>query len=538
MNALTGTVRLLRLALRRDRFTLTFWILALTVFLAATTHMSVVGLPTQRDVVTETRFMAANPAMRLLSLSAGADVGAYAMSRSFLTVAILAAVMSVLCVVRHTRQNEETGRDELLRAGVVGPAAGLAAGVVLALGANAVLAPLLGLAMIVNGQPVAGSFTVGAAVAAVGVAFIGVAALTSQVASTARGASGLAMAALAVSFVLSGVGNMLGHADASGLVAYSAWPTWLSPLGWGYQMRPFGGDRWWLLGLPALFAAVLIVAAARYAARRDLGGGLLPVRTGRTEASPRLRGPLGLAWRLQRNTFVSWLVAVLGFGLIFGSVSGSAQNMEGAMRAWYERMSGTNQMLDNWFTSMTELAGMMVAIYVVQVLLRMREEEVRDRLEPVLASGVSRPRWVLGYVLTAGLGALALLVGFAAAMAVTAGLVVGGTAGLLRDLTGAALAGLPAVLVVAAAVLAIFALLPRRAVMVSWLLLAVCILCSPVFGLSLRLPQWAMDLSPFTHQKAPAVHVSGAAALTLLAVCAVLVTAGLAQFRRRDIVPG
>ena len=108
MNALAGTGRLIRLALRRDRFVLTAWILALTVFLAMTTNMSVQGLPTQRDVVTETQFMAANPGMRLMSLSAGASVGAYAMSRSYLTLAILVAVMSTLAVVRHTRQSEET----------------------------------------------------------------------------------------------------------------------------------------------------------------------------------------------------------------------------------------------------------------------------------------------------------------------------------------------------------------------------------------------------------------------------------------------
>ncbi len=52
MNALTGTGRLLRLALRRDRVVLGAWILGLTVFLLGTTHMSVVGLPTHHDVVT------------------------------------------------------------------------------------------------------------------------------------------------------------------------------------------------------------------------------------------------------------------------------------------------------------------------------------------------------------------------------------------------------------------------------------------------------------------------------------------------------
>ena len=153
------------------------------------------------------------------------------------------------------------------------------------------------------------------------------------------------MAALGVAFVVGGVGNMLGHTDDSGLVAYAAWPTWLSPIGWGLEMRPFGGDRWWLLALPLALCAGLVVAAARYAARRDLGRGLLPVQTGAAEASPRLRGPFGLAWRLQRAAFISWLVAMLCTGLIFGSISDTATTASGESRDWYEKLAGSTDML-------------------------------------------------------------------------------------------------------------------------------------------------------------------------------------------------
>jgi ABC-2 type transport system permease protein len=538
MNALVGTRRLIGLAVRRDRFVLIAWVLGLAVFLLMTTHMSAQGLPTQRDVVTETQFMAANPGMRLLSLSSGASVGAYAMSRSYVTLAILAAVMSILAVVRHTRQSEERGRDELLRAGVVGPAASLVAGVTVALAANGALVPLLALAMIANGQPAASSLAAGAAIAAVGVAFTGVAAVTSQLCSTARGASGLAMAALAVAFVVSGVGNMLGGVDATGLVAHSAWPGWLSPIGWGYQLRPFGGDHWWLLALPTVFAVTLIAIAGRYAGRRDLGAGVLPERTGRDRASGALRGPFGLAWRLQRSTFVVWLAGVLGFGLIFGSVTSSAVNQQGSFRDWYQRMGATNEMLHAFTTSMIEMAGMMAGIYVVQVLLRMREEEARGRLEPVLAKAVGRSRWTMSYVVTAALGAVALLLTFAAAMALTAGAALGDTPGLLRELTGAALAQLPAVLAIAAAVVAVFALLPRWTATASWLLLGASVLLSPVFGTSLGLSQRVMDISPFTYQKAPALAVSFGAVVALLVVAAVLLAAGVAAFRRRDLAAG
>ena len=536
MNALTGTGRLVRLALRRDRSVLAFWILGLTVFLAMTTNMSTQSLQTQRDVVTETQFMAANPGMRVMSLSAGANVGAYAMSRTYLTLAILAAVMSSLAVVRHTRQSEERGRDEFLRAGVVGPSASLAAAVIVTLAANAVLAPLLGLAMIVNGQPAASSFAAGAAVAAVGVAFTGIAAMTAQLSSTARGANGLATGALAVAFLLSAVGNMLGGVDAGGVVAYSAWPTWLSPIGWGFEMRPFGGDRWWILALPGVLAAVLIAAAGRYAARRDLGRGVLPVQTGRAHASRSLLGPVGLAWRLQRTAFFAWLAGLLGFGLVFGSVMDSATTATGSMREWYQNMAATDDMLHALTTSFMELAGMMAAIYAVQVLLRMREEEARGRLEPVLATAVTRLHWAMSYLVTTVLGAVVLLLAFATGMALTAGQMLGDTSGLLREMTAAALAQVPAVLTVAAAVVAVFALLPRRAVTVSWLLVGAAVLLSPVFGLSLGLPDWVLDLSPFAYQKPPAQEISGVAIVALLAIAVALAAAGLAAFRRRDVV--
>ena len=59
--------------------------------------------------------MATNPALRMLGLASGASVGGYAMIRDYVTLAVLAALMSTLAVVRHTRQNEELGRAEMRR---------------------------------------------------------------------------------------------------------------------------------------------------------------------------------------------------------------------------------------------------------------------------------------------------------------------------------------------------------------------------------------------------------------------------------------
>ena len=46
------------------------------------------------------------------------------------------------------------------------------------------------------------------------------------------------------------------------------------------------------------------------AAHRDQGAGLIPARPGSPRAGPWLRGPLGLAWRLQRGGLAGWALGL------------------------------------------------------------------------------------------------------------------------------------------------------------------------------------------------------------------------------------
>ena len=536
MNGLIGTARLTRLALRRDRISLPLWVLGLAGFLAGTTALWVDQYRSYPDLIQDTQVAAANTGIRMMGLASGASIGAYAMVRDYLTIAVLAALMSTFAVVRHTRQGEETGRAELIGAAVVGRHAGLAAALIVTVAADAVLAVAVALSMIAAGQPVAGSFTAGGAVAAVGVAFAGVAALTTQLTSSTRGASGLAAAVLGVAFLTSGIGNVAGHVDPSGLWVESAWPAWVSPIGWGQQMRPFGGDQWWPLGLAVALFLACTGAAALLAARRDFGRGMLPQRAGHARAGRVLRSPLGLAFRLQRGALIGWAVAMLGFGLVMGGLVGQVREATGATRDWYSRTGGSDQILDAFRASILQMAAMAAAIYAVQVLLRMGSEEADGPLEPVLATAVSRLRWAAGYAVTTLLGATALVLLFATGAGLAAGAVLGDPAGQVRDLLVAGLVQLPAILVIGAVVIAAVGALPRFAGPVSWALLMASILAGPMFGPSLNLPRWAQDLSPFTHvPKAPAVPVTAGPVLALIAVVAVLAVAGVVSLRRRNL---
>jgi len=536
MNALTGVSALSRLALRRDRITLPCWILGMAAFTGATTALWAGDFSDTANLIQETRVTATSPGVRMLGLASGPSVGGYAMVRDFLILAVLAALMSTFAVVRHTRQNEETARAELVGAAVVGRHASLAAALIVTVAANVILAVLVGLALIAAGQPAAGSFTAGAAVAAVGIAFTGVAAVTAQLASTTRGASGLAAAGLGLAFLASGIGNMTGHADPSGLRVDSAWPAWLSPIGWGQQMRPFGGDNWWPLSLALLLFLTCAGAAVALAARRDFGHGMLPQHAGHAQAGRTLHSSLGLAWRLQRGAFIGWAAGMFGFGLVLGGLIDQVQNATGAARDWYTRMGGSDQILDAYRASILQMAGMAAAIYVVQVLLRLRTEEADGPLEPLLAAAVGRIRWAAGHAVAATVGAAVLLLLFAIGAGITVGGVLGDPAGQVVRLAGAGLVQLPAVLVIAALVVATVGLVPRFAGVVSWAALMAAIIIGPLFGPSLKLPQWAQDLSPFTHlPKAPAVAVSATPVLALIAVIAVLTITGLTSLRRRNL---
>jgi ABC-2 type transport system permease protein len=271
--------------------------------------------------------------------------------------------------------------------------------------------------------------------------------------------------------------------------------------------------------------------------RRDVGGGILAERRGDAEAARGLLSPFGLVWRLQRSALIGWAVAMAGFGLVFGVISNEMKDLEGAAAEWYARMGGSEQVLDAYRVSIIEMAGMAVAIYTVQILLRMRAEEADGRLESLLAASVSRPRWMWSHLLNAGLGALLLLLSFAMSMGLGAAAALGDISAQVPALIGAGLVQLPAIMLIAGIVVALTGLLPRAAGALSWTLLLSAILLGPMLGAAtLQLPAWAQDVSPFTHTpKLPGADFTAAPVFGLMVISAVLVAAGVASFRHRNV---
>ncbi|MFJ6073566.1 ABC transporter permease [Streptomyces sp. NPDC093065] len=527
---LAGTGTLLRFALRRDRVLIPVWVAvnALMVLSMPGTLKGLYGTTAERaDLM---RQMETNASLRALVGPVFDDsLGALTAWRVGLYAGALAAVMSLLIVVRHTRDEEESGRQEVVASGMVGRRAALTAALLAAAVANAVLALLITVGL--AGQGAAGALALGLGVAGVGMLFATTAAIVAQFTESARPARGLTAAVLGAAFVLRAAGDSAtdgGTSRAFGSGGGSSVLTWVSPLGWLENVRAFAGERWWVLLLIA--GATVAQAAAAYglAGRRDLGMSFLPTRPG--PAAGRLRTAGALAWRLQRGGVLGWSIGFFAAGVVYGGMTEGAADLVGdneQAREIIERMGGQAGLTDAFVSAMVGMLGLIAALYVVASVLRLSGEETSGRAEPVLAGAVGRLRWAAGH--------LVISFGGAALIMLLAGL--GFAAGYGRDLgaiLGACLVQLPAVWVIGGAAVLLHGLLPRAAV-AAWAVAGAVLLLGWV-GPVLDVPQTVLDVSPFGHlPKLPGGEMSWSPVLVLTALAAVLTGAGLAGLRRRDL---
>ncbi|MFE0020836.1 ABC transporter permease [Amycolatopsis sp. NPDC059021] len=528
MSGVTSTGALLRLAVRTDRIRLPGWILAFAVITAASAAATAALYPTAGSRIQFAAGVEAVPSLLAMygHIYDPASLGAVSVLKLTGFGAALAALLMILTAVRHTRAEEEAGRLELLGAGVLGRYAPLASGFGVVAGWSALLGAGTAVGLMLVGLPTAGALAFGGSWAAAGLVFGTLAVTTAQLTRSARAASGTAAAVLAAAFALRAVGDSLGP----------AWLSWMSPIGWVQQVRPFAGDRWWVLPLPLAGAAVLVVAAAVVARTRDHGAGLLPERPGPARAGRTLRGVGGLAVRLTRASLLVWTSAFLLMGLLVGSIaSGIGEFLDNQRaREFIAAFGGTQGVTDAFLAAELAFSGVFASVCAVTVIGRLHSEEQALRVEPLLASPLGRPRLLAGQLLLAGAGSLAGLVAVGAGSGLAHGLHTGRVGAELARLTGAGLAQWPAVVVSLGMAVAVFGLLPRLWAL-AWVLLAFFGLVGE-FGSLLRLPQWILDLSPFSQlPRLPGGMVTGTPLAWLVITGAVLAAAGFIGFWLRDV---
>jgi ABC-2 type transport system permease protein len=524
-HTLTGTWRLVRFVLRRDRVRLPVWTVAIVLMVLATAASVGDLYPTQADLDTAAATASDNAALIALQ---GPDYGLNTLGGQVVFNIgafgyVIVALMGMFLVGRHTRADEENGRTELLRATVLGRNAPVTAVLLVAAAAFAVLGALIALTLVSQDLPTTGSVVYGAAMGLFGLLFAAVTAVTAQVTEHNRTALGTAGGVLGVAYVLRAIGDI-----GSGALS------WLSPMGWAMKSRPFAGEQPWTLVLLAVAAVVLVGVAYALLGIRDLGGALVPPRPGPANAAPSLRHPLGLAVRLQRATVIAWAASLLFTGIAYGSVADDIGDLIGDNQAMEDIIAqAAGSLTDSFFNTSLLMMALITGGFAVSSVLRLRGEETDGRAEVLTATAVSRDRWAASHLTVALVGTALIMVLAGLGMGATYA-IIAGDAGQIGRLTGAAVAFVPPLWVVVGVAFAVFGLFPR-AVAAAWAALGVFVVIG-FFGQLFGLPEWLMDVSPFQH--VPRVPVDGfslGSTLALLAVAAALLAAGFAGLRRRDV---
>jgi ABC-2 type transport system permease protein len=530
VTGLTGTTRLLRLAARRDRVLIPVSALTLAAVVAGSAKATFDLYPNASMAGGALRETLDNPALlAVYGPVASASIDSLATFKTVLMGGVFLCMLAYVVVRRHTRSEEEEGRLELLGSGVVGRRAPLAAAVLLATAAVLGTTVLTTVGAIAVGLDAGGSVALGVSWTVMGLTWVGITAVAAQLTESARGTAGFALGALAVAYMLRALG------DAAGDDSPVRFLTWLSPLGWGEMVRPYGANRSWVLIVGVLAYAVLVLVAFALLERRDLGAGVLPSRPGPARGSLRTVG--GLTRRLARGTLIGWTIGFVVLGAVVGSLGGSVQSFVDSpeIAEMLRKLGGGGgTMTDTFFATELRFAAIAAAALGIALTTRMRTEEATGRLESVLATPVPRLRWALSHLL----GALAASALVLAVAGLVAGLLdgqrTGEVSGSAGRLLGAALATLPAVWVCIAVAVLLVGLVPRLtglawAVLIGFLVLG-------EFGVLMGLPSWLTAISPFDHlSQLPGGTLAAAPLVGLVVVGAGIVAVGLAGLTRRDI---
>lgn len=533
-------LRLTLLQARQDRGALAGWILGIAVlgYAAATAVTTQFGEDNQRGALISVA--ASSPAFLFLrGLPDGISSGAVTFFQGYSFTAVLAGLMSASLVIRHTRADEDQGRAELVGSAHVTRLTSLYATLVLGTCANVVLAAAVATGFIIAGLPLRGSILAGTAVGLVGLFFMATAALMAQVMPSARSATGTTAALVGGAYLMRGAGDALGSADPSLMHVAAAWPSLLSPIGWGQRIRPFTAMDTQPVLVVGAVALVLAGIAVALRHGRDLGASYIPAHEmGAARAGADLASMLGLAWRLQRGSIAGWSMTAVALGAVAGGLGPVVRDALEGNPSVAELMNrivpGDADMVDLFTTAMLGIAGVLAAAAGVEAVLRLRAEEAEGRAELLLSVPASRFRWLGGGLAVAVITTtvVGVAAGASAAVVLAWGQAGGSSPGTVF---AAAVAHIPAALVFPAMTLLVFALAPRWSSPAGWSTLAGALVLGQ-FGELLGLPGWLQDLSPFHHSSAmPAEPFNVHGAVIMTAVTAIVAGTAAYLFRRRDL---
>lgn len=524
------TASFTRFVLRRDRIRIPIWIVSIITItlVVAEAFTGLYGSDAERQAIADTMH---NPAMIAMVGQgyglANYTFGAMMAHQMLLFTAMAVAIMSILLVTRHTRQDEEDGRIELIRSLPTGRLTSLTATILVLIGTNIVLALLTGFSLYALGiesMDLHGSLLYGAALGATGIFFAALTALFAQLSESSRGTIGLSMGVLILAYILRAVGDVSNEALS-----------WASPLGWILGAEVYVNNYWWPIILTLGVSAVLIGLAFYLNSIRDLTAGFLPTRKGRTHASALLLSPMGLAFRIQKTALISWAIGMFVLGVSYGSIFGDLDAFFADIEMMEQMLSPVEgfSLTEQFMTLIMVIISLLATAPVLMTILKLKGEEKKNRTEHILARAVSRPK-VMGSYLVVGLLTAVVMQMLAAIGLWSASVPVMEDPIPLSTFLGASLVYLPAIWVMTGMAVLLVGLLPRFTSFI-WLYLGYSFFVVYLGGL-LQFPEWLANLTPFGHIPQIPVEEMSYGVVSILTILALVLTVlGFVGYRKRDL---
>ncbi|GEL78198.1 ABC transporter permease [Tenuibacillus multivorans] len=521
--------KLSRLILRRDRVRILAWIFSF-VLISLITVVAFDDLYSSQDERQEIAATMENPAITaLIGKGYGLDhytVGAMMAHQMLAMTLLIVGIMSILLVVRHTRSDEEEGRVELIRSLPTGRLANIGATLWMMTLTNIALALITGVglyALGIESMDLNGSLLYGAALGVTGIFFAAVTALCAQLTETSKGVIGLSFLILGVSYLVRAVGDVTNETLS-----------WFSPFGWVLESQVYVNDYWWPIVMTLVVAIVIAGVALYLNAIRDLGAGFIPTKGGKRHASRFSQHHIGLTLRLQKTSIISWAVVLFIFGATYGSVLGDTEAYFAEIELMKEVMQqpGVGSMTLQFVTMIAAIMAIFSTIPVMMSVFKVKKEEKQNRIEHVLATAISRPKFLGHYLLVALITSLIMFVSGALGLSIAGANVIEESVSF-SDLFNAIIVYLPASWVLLGLALVFVGL--GRFNGLAWLYLGFTFVII-YFGGILKFPDWVKNLSPYEHiTSVPIDDFSIVSTFVITLVAIGLMVLGLYFYRRRDI---
>ncbi|MTI49125.1 MAG: ABC transporter permease [Firmicutes bacterium] len=529
---ITGSKVLSAFILKKDYKRILIWIAILVIlsFYVAKSFPSLYPTDMDAKAIVDTL---ANPAMIAMLGPHYGDTNSFQMGAIFsaemlLFTALAVAIMNILLITRHTRKDEEEGRLELIRSLPVGKSAILFSTLSVYTVVNIVMGFLIGISLALAGiesMNWSGSILYGMTLSATGILFATTTSVFSQLTQTTRGTLGYSFSFLGFTYLLRAIGDI--NSEALSLI---------SPLGLIMRTKTYVENVWWPILIVLALSVIIGYIAFRLNNIRDLNASFIPVKPGKKDASIFLQSPLGLAWRNQRGTIIGWAIGMMILGASYGSILGDVESFFSGNEMYQkllEGIGGAGSMVEQFVVMLYAIIAMVGTVPVLQIILKLRHEEKRNRLEHILSRVVSRGKLIFSYVTLATI--TSLIMSFAGTFGLySAGASVATTHLKFSTMMKASLAYLPAIWVFMSITVLLLGMFPK-AIKVIWVYLGLTF-ATIYFGGLLQLPEWVSNLTPFGHvQKIPMEDYNIISGIVLFAISISLILIGNIKYRTRNL---